>query len=127
MWTIEHWVSDVTGKCPFQKWFESLDDYEFVVVDTVIEKILKPHGLDLCETEWCTPLGDSLFEIRIGKSLQAILTRVGEELPPECEGVRPHLDRKVLIRFFVTFHGRQNRVAVPGVRQEKGPQQEAPG
>lgn len=73
-WTVEAWEDDRTGQCPFAVWFGKLDQYEQAVVDAVIENIVKPLGMNICDTEWGKPLGGGLYEVRIRRTLSAVRT-----------------------------------------------------
>ena len=73
-WTVDAWEDDRTGRCPFAAWFGKLNEYEQAVVDAVIENIVAPLGMNICDTEWGKPLGGGLYEVRIRRTLSAIRT-----------------------------------------------------
>ena len=104
-WRLEVWHDDRTGVSPFERWFRGVDPYVQAVVDVVLTHVVEPRGIDLLGTSWCRSLGDGLFEIRVRQSLQAVRSRGA------APGTRPQTrtgDRRtVLLRLFVTFHGRR--------------------
>jgi hypothetical protein len=73
-WQVEAWEDNKTGKSPFATWFDRLKEYDQAVVDAVIEHVLTPYGMDICETEWGKPLGNGLYEVRIRRPLSAVRT-----------------------------------------------------
>jgi len=93
------WSVEYDGDA-FERFFVSLPDYEQAVVGTAITHVLAVHGIDVCAGEWGKPLGKGLYEFRIRRSLNAILTLAG--LAP---ATIPGADRPVLLRVFCTFHG----------------------
>ncbi len=114
-WTVDLWADGQTGRCPFEAWFGKLDEYEQAVVDAVIERILTPLGIDVCDTEWGKTLGGGLYEVRIRRTLSAIRTwgAPAGDAAPAATG-----ERAVLLRLFVTFHG--NRVVLLFQGYDKG-------
>lgn len=94
------WSIEYEGR-QFERFFFSLPEYEQAVLTAAIEHILETHGIDICSGEWGKPLGDGLYEFRVRKSLHAILSESGAELPSDLAGT----DRQVLLRVFCTFHG----------------------
>ncbi len=77
------------------------------------------HGIDICRGEWGTPLGDGLFEFRVRRSLRAILSEGGDDVPEDLSGT----DRMVLIRVFCTFHGDRIILLYHGYNKKKDPSQ----
>lgn len=112
-WTVEEWV-DVEGGSPFGQWFAKLDAYGQAVVDAVIENILTPLGIDVCDTEWGKPLGGGLYEVRIRRTLSQVRTW-GR---PDTDGEPEPGEHSVLLRLFVTFHG--NRIVLLFQGYDKG-------
>ena len=105
-WQIEVWHDDRTGVSPFERWFRRADPYVQAVVDAVLTHVVEPRGIDLLGTSRCRPLGDGLFEIRVRQSLQAVRSR--GDAPGTRSQARDTDDRRtVLLRLFVTFHGRR--------------------
>jgi len=118
-WTVEVWEDSKTGRSPFASWFENLDEYDQIVVTTVIEKIVKRLGIDVCDTEWGKNLGGSLYEVRIRRPLSNIVSwgepdtfQVPDDLPP---------DESVLLRLYCTFHGDRIVLFVSGYDKGKDP------
>lgn len=105
-WTVEVW-EDENGHSPFMSSYAKLDQYEQAVLDAVIEHVLSVHGIDICGWEWGKALGGGLYEVRVRRTLDEVLTW-GDVADSENEdqahgaGSEP---RKVLLRLFVTFHG----------------------
>lgn len=110
-WTIEY---EGAG---FERFFVKLAGYEQAVLVAAIEHVLKVHGIDICQGEWGKPLGDGLYEFRVRRSLQAILTEAGVEPPMDVSGA----DRMVLIRVFCTFHGDRIVLLYHGYDKKKDP------
>ena len=94
MWTIEY-----DGDA-FERFYSSLPEYEQAVLAAAIRHVLAVDGIDVCSGEWGKPLGAGLYEFRVRRSLDAILTLAG--LDPST---LPGADRAVLLRVFCTFHG----------------------
>ena len=118
-WTVEAWEDDRTGKCPFAVWFGKLDQYEQAVVDAVIENIVKPLGMDICDTEWGKPLGGGLYEVRIRRTLSAVRTW-GSPASGDAEAPVAG-EHAVLLRLFVTFHGDHVVLLFQGYDKGKDP------
>jgi hypothetical protein len=118
VWTVDVWEDDRTGRCPFAAWFGKLDAHEQTVVDAVIEHIVTPLGMDICDTEWGKPLGGGLYEVRIRRTLSAIRTwgAPAGDAEPAAVG-----ERAVLLRLFVTFHGDHVVLLFQGYDKGKDP------
>lgn len=101
----------------FERFFSRLGGYEQAVLTAAINHVLKVHGIDICQDEWGKPLGGGLFEFRVRRSLQAILSEAGVEAPPDAAGA----DRMVLIRVFCTFHGDRIVLLYHGYDKKKDP------
>lgn len=80
----------------FARFARSLREYEQVVLDAAITKVLAIEGPAICESEWGKALGRGLYEFRIRKSLDAILKASGES---QLRGG----SRPVLLRVFCAF------------------------
>lgn len=93
------WSIEFQGDA-FQRFFLSLPQYEQAVVSAAITHVLAVHGIDVCAGEWGKPLGKGLYEFRVRRSLNAILSVAGVD-PSDLSGA----DRAVLLRLFCTFHG----------------------
>lgn len=117
-WTVEVWEDD-TGFSPFGSWFARLHEYDQAVVDAVISHVVARLGTDVCKTEWGKPLGQGLYEVRIRRSLNAVLGwgRSGQDEPAEVEGG----DKTVLLRLFCTFHGAKVVLLFQGYHKGKDP------
>ena len=89
-WTIEVASGD------FACFARSLREYEQVVLDAAITKVLAIEGPAICESEWGKAVGRGLYEFRIRKSLDAILKTRG--VAQARGGKRP-----VLLRVFCAF------------------------
>lgn len=119
-WSVEYW-EDQNGRSLFAVWYEKLRDYDQAVVDTVITRVVMRLGISVCDTEWGKPLGDGLYEVRIRRSLNAILnwgTPVNvDEDSITVEGG----DKTVLLRLFCTFHGDKVVLLFQGYDKGKDP------
>jgi hypothetical protein len=117
-WTVDAWEDDRTGRCPFAAWFGKLNEYEQAVVDAVIENIVAPLGMNICDTEWGKPLGGGLYEVRIRRTLSAIRTWgvPAGDAEPAAAG-----ERAVLLRLFVTFYGDRVVLLFQGYDKGKDP------
>lgn len=117
-WHPEAW-EDRHGRSPFAKWFDKLDDYDQAVVDTAIEKILVPFGIDIAATEWGKPLGDGLYEFRIRRSLSTLVNWGKAE--EDWENLPAEKDKTVLLRIFCAFHGDRIILLFQGYDKGKDP------
>ena len=90
LWQVEAASGD------FARFARSLREYEQVVLDAAITKVLAFEGPAICESEWGKALGRGLYEFRIRKSLDAILKSHG--VAQARGGKRP-----VLLRVFCAF------------------------
>lgn len=113
-WTVEAW-EDKNGRSPFGKWYQKLSEYDQAVVHATIEHVLKPLGMDICETTWGKSLGDGLYELRIRTSLNAILNKGTNDKVQVPIGAG---DKPILLRIFCTFHGK--RIALLFQGYDKG-------
>ena len=110
-WSIEYEGAD------FERFFSKLGGYEQAVLAAAINHVLKVHGVDICQGDWGKPLGDGLYEFRVRRSLQAILSEAGLDAPPDLGGA----DRTVLLRVFCTFHGDRIVLLFHGYDKKKDP------
>lgn len=107
-WTVEVW-EDPSGHSPFMSSYRKLGQYEQAVLDAVIEHVLTVHGIDICGWEWGKALGDGLYEVRVRRSLDEVLTW-GQPAESGSSKDGSAKTSGVLLRLFVTFHG--NRVVL---------------
>lgn len=93
------WSIEYEGEA-FDRFVFALPEYERTVLTAAFDHVLTVHGIDICAGEWGKPLGKGLYEFRIRRSLNAILTLAG------LDAATIHgADRSVLLRVFCTFHG----------------------
>jgi hypothetical protein len=111
VWSIEYEGAD------FERFFSRLGGYEQAVLAAAIDHVLKVHGVDICQGDWGKPLGEGLYEFRVRRSLQAILSEAGVEAPRDLAGA----DRTVLLRVFCTFHGDRIVLLFHGYDKKKDP------
>ena len=100
-WSIELFEDDA-GRRPVETWLDGLTDRQFAAVDAALTWVLKRQGIGLLGTRWLTHVGHGLYEFRIRHSSHQILrmyANAGEAAP-----ARPG---PILLRVFVTFHGRK--------------------
>lgn len=116
-WTLEVW-EDPSGRSPFEKWYNKLDDHDQAVVETALVKILERYGQDIVATEWGKALGGGLYEFRIRKKLSTLLNWDNPSGPKEMP---PWADRSVLLRIFCTFHGDKVVLLFQGYNKGKDP------
>jgi hypothetical protein len=116
-WHIEVWRAARTDVAPFERWLRHCDAYTQAVVDAVLTHVVEPHGLDLLGTEWCRSLGGGLYEIRVRQSLQAVRSRGRAGSSATGESDR----KRVLLRLFVTFHGRRVVLLLHGYDKGRDP------
>lgn len=93
-WTIEYFDKG------FERFYLDLAPYEQAVVEAALTTVLAVHGIAAFDGGWGKPLSGGLFEFRIQRSLESILTLAGAEPPTDA---RP--GARVSIRVFCTFHG----------------------
>lgn len=93
-WTVEH-------EDAFERFYLGLPEYKQAVLEAAITHVLAVRGIDVCRGEWGKPLGNGLYEFRVRRSLQAILSEAGEPIPPDLVAA----DVQVLLRVLCTFHG----------------------
>jgi hypothetical protein len=117
MVVVPAWSIEYEGSA-FARFFTSLPEYEQAVLTAATEHVLAVHGIDICAGEWGKPLGDGLYEFRVRRSLQAILSAAGLDA---CAA--PGSDRSVLIRVFCTFHGDKIVLLYHGYDKKRDPSQ----
>ena len=109
------WTTEYEGDA-FERFYSSLPEYEQAVLAAAIRHVLAVDGIDVCSGEWGKPLGAGLYEFRVRRSLDAILTLAG--LDPST---LPGADRAVLLRVFCTFHGDKIVLIYHGYNKKKDP------
>lgn len=114
---VSEWTVDYEGD-GFERFFDSLDEYEQAVLVAAVEQVLAKHGIDICSGEWGKSLKGGLYEFRIRKSLKAILDSAGIEIPPSLAA---QADRTVLLRAFCTFHGKKIVLLFGGYNKRRDP------
>ncbi len=110
LWTIEYFDSS------FERFYLGLKPYEQPVVEASLTTVLAAHGIAAFDGGWGKPLGDGLFEFRIQRSLDAILSLAGR-----AETSRAGNHRRVSIRIFCTFHGDQIVLLLHGYDKGRDP------
>lgn len=109
MWEIEY-------EDEFEKFYVSLGEYEQAVLTAAIEHVLSVQGIDICAGEWGKPLGGGLYEFRVRRSLDAILSAA--RLEPSGA---PGASRPILLRVFLTFYGDKIVLLFHGYDKKKDP------
>ena len=97
--TVTRWTVEYEG-ASFELFYRRLPDHAQAVLAAAIENVLAVHGMDVCSGEWGKALGGGLYEFRIRRSLNTILTSAGLEKSTDVAA-----DRPTLLRVFCTFHG----------------------
>lgn len=93
-WSIEYFDSG------FERFYLALAPYEQAVAEAAVTTVLAVHGIAAFDGGWGKPLGGGLYEFRIQRSLEAILTLAQAERSTDARA-----GRRVSIRIFCTFHG----------------------
>lgn len=101
----------------FERFFLRLPEYEQAVLEAAITHVLAVRGIDICQGEWGKPLSEGLYEFRVRRSLQAILTEANVPLPHDLKGA----DRQVLLRVMCTFHGDRIVLLYGGYDKKRDP------
>lgn len=111
-WQIEFY-EDINGKCPVQKWIESLDDSKLASIDMAHRLLLKEKGTDLLNSSWFKSVGDGVFEFRIRHTAQQIEGLYKQKSVKKAAPKSP-----ILIREFVAF--RKDKVILLLAAYDKG-------
>jgi putative component of toxin-antitoxin plasmid stabilization module len=98
-WTPEPFEAD-DGTIPFERFINGLSDFQFVALDTAIDRVLSVRGIELVRTEWLKALGDGLHEFRVRHDASEIAHMFGGDTPTVAVP-----SGHVLLRVFVHFHG----------------------
>lgn len=93
-WSIEYFDRG------FERFYLALAPYEQAVVEAALTTVLAVHGIAAFDGGWGKPLGGGLYEFRIQRSLEAILTLAQAERSTDAKA-----RARVSIRIFCTFHG----------------------
>lgn len=67
------------------------------IVEALVDRLLLEQGMILTNGNWLKPLGDGLWEFRIGQSFKSALRAAGAS---DLSGIR---SRRILIRVFFAF------------------------
>lgn len=110
LWTIEYADRD------FERFYVKLAPYEQAVVDAALTRVLAVHGIATFDGGWGKALGAGLYEFRIQRSLDAILSSAGEVSPPLGD-----TGRRISIRIFCTFHADRIIVLFQGYDKGRDP------
>ena len=85
----------------FKKTIASMTEPVQVLLKVALEELLLNHGIDLASESWLKSLGQGLWELRVGPTTSAAMSRTGvRDLK-----VVPHAN--MLLRIFCAFEGRQ--------------------
>lgn len=68
-----------------------------IVVRSLIIEVLIRGGMNLANSHWLKPLGNGLWEFRIGRNAKSALRSAGVQLPSRI------VNRRILIRVFCAF------------------------
>jgi hypothetical protein len=109
-WTIEYADLD------FERFYLSLAPYEQAVVDAALTTVLAVHGIAAFDGGWGKALGAGLYEFRIQRSLDAIMSMAGTTSPLVGD-----TGRRLSIRIFCTFHGNKIIVLFQGYDKGRDP------
>ena len=109
-WRVEYFSDD------FERFYLRLPAYEQAVVTAAITHVLEAHGIDAFDGGGGKPLGGGLYEFRVQRSLDAILSLAGVA-PSQSET----MGRQVSLRVFCTFHGDRIVLLFHGYNKGKDP------
>ena len=104
------------GQIPFEIFRDSLKPYETEILDICIEEILARQGSNVCGTSWGKFLGSGLYEFRINRSLSAIFTGIGINVPQHFDPKRP-----IMLRIFFAVEGLKIVLLLSGYDKGKNP------
>ena len=125
-WTVRFYRDLEARVEPARIWLDGLkghDEPKRLAAIAAIERVLKPQGVDVCESEWGKNLGAGLYEFRIRHPAQTIRNMF--PLPPDAAGqtdVRKE-PVKILLRIFFTTYGREVILLLGGYDKAKSPSQ----
>lgn len=88
-WDVEFYA-DEAGREPCREWIERLSRQKRAAIETALDLVLVPRGLDVVETEYGKALGKGLYEFRLRWSAQEVASKVGAVLTqpiPETESI----------------------------------------
>jgi putative component of toxin-antitoxin plasmid stabilization module len=113
-WTLEIYEPE-SGRAPFNRFLNGLDDFEFAALDAALRVVLQSRGLELARTEWLKPLGGGLHEFRVRHDADEIRRMFGRGSPL----LAGHKAGRILFRVFVHFHGDQVILLLAGYDKGK--------
>ena len=123
-WTIRFYRDLDTRRQPGREWMEDLREHDpgkHLAAIAAIERVLKVHGTDVCETEWGRNLGKGLYEFRIrhpASSIRSMFPRPTDEATNKPTGRE---STKILLRIFFTTYGSEVLLLCSGYDKGRDP------
>jgi hypothetical protein len=123
-WTVRFYRDLATREQPARIWLDTLladEPAKGLAVLAAVERVLKVHGTDVCETEWGRNLGSGLYEFRIrhpASSIRHMFPRPSDEPAPGLTGREP---AKIVLRVFFTTYGRHVILLCSGYDKGRDP------
>jgi len=107
-WKVRFYKDLDTGEEPARDWLDGLtgnDEAKRLAALAAVERVLKVHGVDVCETEWGENLGKGLYEFRVRHPAGSVRNMF--PLPREAAKAQSTAGEpvKILLRIFFTTYG----------------------
>jgi putative component of toxin-antitoxin plasmid stabilization module len=128
-WKVCFYQDKDSGKAPLREWLEDLattQEAKHLAALAAIERVLKVHGTDVCETEWGKNLGKGLYEFRVrhpAASIRAMFPLPGDAGSEEAEAKKDI----ILLRIFFTTYGEQVLLLCSGYDKGTDPSEHRQG
>ena len=123
-WTVRFYRDLQERVEPARIWLDGLkgdDEPKRLAAIAAIERVLKPQGVDVCESEWGKNLGSGLYEFRIRHPAQTIKNMFPLPRDAAGEGDVRKEPIKILLRVFFTTYGREVILLLAGFDKGKSP------
>jgi hypothetical protein len=114
-WDIEFY-QDQNGREPCREWIQGLGREKRLALETALEHVLAPRGLDVVATAFGKALGQGLYEFRLRWSAEEAAHKVGAVLAqPATE------TESILLRVFFCTSGRKIILLLSGYDKARDP------
>jgi len=128
-WKVGFYKDLQTGAQPAREWLEELEGEDPVkarAAAAAFVRVLRPNGVDVCETEWGKNLGGDLYEFRIrhpASTIEHMFPLPGEAVDGDAAPAERRSDRheKILLRIFFTTYGQQVLLLCSGYDKGRAP------
>lgn len=107
-WKVRFYRDLESGDEPAREWLDELngdDEPKRLAALAAVERVLKVHGVNVCETEWGKNLGKGLYEFRVrhpASTIRNMFPLRREVSKTQAAAVQP---AKVLLRIYFTTYG----------------------